>query len=127
MIQRLQLRKRWRMQEYYRFGKLIHYISDAFTYPHNEIYNKSIKEHRSYERMLNCYFKYYITIPQNIPAESVGKSVMDAINLTHQEYLKAPTGMRTDVRYIMKTTNIVLNSLIPETVAFIRQPLRGAI
>jgi hypothetical protein len=93
IIERLQLRKLWGMQEYYRFGKLIHYISDAFTYPHNETYSKSIREHRNYEKMLNCYFKNYITIPKSMPIESFGKSVVDAINLIHQEYLEAPTSI----------------------------------
>ena len=33
----------------YRLGKLIHYIADSFTFPHNEMFHGSLRSHMLYE------------------------------------------------------------------------------
>ncbi len=36
----------------YRLGKLIHYIADSFTFPHNEMFHGSLRSHMLYEDKL---------------------------------------------------------------------------
>ena len=58
----------WGAIEYYRLGKLIHYILDAFTYPHNGIFSGSIMEHR------DCLL--YTSVPlHNIEYETPSKVI----------------------------------------------------
>jgi len=126
MIEKLQQRSRWRMREYYCLGKLIHYVSDAFTYPHNENFVNGIKEHRHYEGRLNYCFKNYIAL-QQIQVENAYKSVIDAVGSLHRQYIIASAGIQNDVRYILETADTVFNMLIPEAAGVTEQPLKGIV
>lgn len=115
MIDTLQKNKDWGMREYYRFGKLIHYLSDAFTYPHNENFSGSIREHRKYEAELHNCFQRYIILKQCVPNEEKLRSVCEVVELLHRQYLEAEVGKTTDVRYIVLTAATVFRMLMPET------------
>ena len=43
---RLENRTSWTMLDYYTLGKLIHYTTDAFTYPHNDSFTTALQDHR---------------------------------------------------------------------------------
>ncbi|HWS42189.1 MAG TPA: zinc dependent phospholipase C family protein [Pseudoflavonifractor sp.] len=45
--------KKWSPQDYFRLGKLMHYIADAFTCPHNESFTGTLWSHRIYEAHLH--------------------------------------------------------------------------
>lgn len=115
MIDTLQKNKDWGIREYYRFGKLIHYLSDAFTYPHNENFSGSIREHRRYEAELHNRLQRYIFLKQCVPNESRCQSASEVVELLHRQYLKAETGKTTDVRYIVMATGTVYRMIMPET------------
>ena len=112
-IGKLQQCQHWKLKEYYRLGKLMHYIADAFTYPHNENYREGIRYHRSYEKNLHGFIQNQIMVWQNRREEFWNVSVPEAINLWHLQYLKASIGVNTDVYYIVKTTNMAFNLLLP--------------
>ncbi len=116
-IQKLQKDGQWNIKDYYRLGKLIHYISDAFTYPHNDFYEDSILEHRVYEGELNTHFKNNIKSPKKAPLSSTGNSVMDSVRLIHKQYSEALNDIQTDMEFIIRTAEIVFNGLISETAA----------
>ena len=116
-IQKLQKDGTWTMKDYYRLGKLIHYISDAFTYPHNDFYEESIIEHRVYEGKLNSYFKDNIKCPKKEPLNNTGNSIMDAVRLIHKQYTDAMKDVYTDMDFIIHTAEIVFNRLITEAAA----------
>jgi len=115
MIDTLQKNKDWGMREYYRFGKLTHYLSDAFTYPHNENFSGSIREHRRYETELHKRFQRYIILKQCVPNEGQDRSACEVVELLHRQYLDAEPGKTTDVRYIVLTAATVFRMLMPET------------
>lgn len=115
IIIKLQKSEKWGILEYYRLGKLIHYISDAFTYPHNEIFKDSIKEHRNYEMKLQGCLIKYIFVRQSWMNEFRGQPVNEIIFITHQQYLKSAADLYTDVNYIIKTSSIVYQILISKT------------
>ncbi len=116
-IEKLQNSGSWKMKDYYRLGKLIHYISDAFTYPHNESYDESIREHRIYEGKLNCHFKNNINIPQYVTIESMGSSVIETVRMIHRQYSDAVKDISTDMAFIVNAAEIVFNSLVSEASA----------
>ena len=106
----LQLRDVESVLAWYRLGKLVHYMSDAFTHAHNACFGGTIREHRSYEMQLQEKF---------LPAleEQPGQwhmdvdGVMDMIRSEHDKYLSQPVGPETDVRYVLRTVHTAFISL----------------
>ena len=112
-IQHLQARERWTMWQYYTLGKLTHYLADAFTYPHNEIFPDGLMDHHRYETDLRAYLESYLE-EQPLPAESADGSLTAAIAELHQEYLEAErSGMSQDVRYILAATGLLVEECCP--------------
>ena len=116
MIGQLERTKRWGIKEYYRLGKLIHYISDAFTYPHNEHCSESLKGHLRYEGELHNSFRDFVAAPQKKPEESAS-SVEEYVLSAHRRYVNASAGVSTDMPYIVDTTRTAFCLLIPESEA----------
>lgn len=61
----------------YLLGKLIHYIADAFTFPHNNVFKRNLVQHCKYENKL------------------------------HQAYLNGERICATDYQYILNATTLV--------------------
>ncbi|MGI5970363.1 MAG: zinc dependent phospholipase C family protein [Oscillospiraceae bacterium] len=124
-IGRLQKSRRWGMLHYYRLGKLIHYVSDSFTYAHNERFGNKISEHRQYELKLQAFFSDYILKQQSMLLRLGEQNLEETISLIHKQYLKTKAGILTDARYIFVAAGLVFNQLIPEARA--GQACRAAI
>lgn len=52
-------KRKWGVLEYYKFGKSIHYVCDAFTFPHNEEYEGGLLNHHKYEKLLGKRIKQF--------------------------------------------------------------------
>lgn len=114
MSRRLTQREKWRMLDYYRLGKLIHYTSDAFTYAHNDTFRESIHEHRCYEAKLQRCFKINLAIERRAARrEEVEETVIAAIRESHERYMEAARSVLTDVEYILRMTEQVFCHLVP--------------
>ncbi|MEG0779640.1 MAG: zinc dependent phospholipase C family protein [Oscillospiraceae bacterium] len=111
---KLEARETWRLLDYYRLGKLIHYTSDAFTFAHNETFLEDIRAHRSYEAKLQRYFKTTLALQYNAESQQCYDSVMAAIEAAHDRYMEAATSIATDVTYILEMAGQVFASLIPQ-------------
>ena len=48
------------MRDFYRLGTLMHYLADAFTYPHTDAFCGDLQAHRAYERELHETFSSYL-------------------------------------------------------------------
>jgi hypothetical protein len=99
------------MLKYYRLGKLIHYLSDAFTSPHNVAY--SVTNHALYEIKLHNKLEEGIAASSGLPQSSTG-TVAEYILSTHQQYNGASQGLKTDVQYIIGSADVVFRRLVPE-------------
>lgn len=117
-------KKHWGAREYYYFGKLLHYVADAFTLPHNRIFKGNLREHCRYEKELHKSFLYTLsrrTCPpegdciaacpkgymlqelQKQPAQKRGRcNGLDCIKKLHEEYLQQAGNCENDCRYILK-------------------------
>jgi hypothetical protein len=110
-VEKLQKNDSWSMLKYYRLGKLIHYLSDAFTSPHNVSFN--VANHALYEIKLHSQLEKGIADSSGIAPKSA-ESVAEYILSTHRQYDRASQGLKTDVQYILDATDVVFRRLIPE-------------
>lgn len=110
-LQRCGCRGLW---DYYRLGKLIHYISDAFTYPHNQHYGGSLKGHVLYEEKLHDCFRNCVSEAVGIPGEEPDCPVGAVILGAHRQYVETAADPLTDLKYILETTCAVFRFLVPE-------------
>ncbi len=101
-----------------RLGVITHYIADYFTFPHNKVFDGSMKEHITYEFSLMDYLKKYLTngeldkytIPNNI-FYSVDH-ICEFIKETHVKYLEVVEKISTDCRFIVEMTVQVVMSVL---------------
>lgn len=96
-FKKLQGREKWGLRDYYRFGKLIHYLADAFTYPHNESFTGTLWEHRIYETHLHPHFSAYLRqCKKNSETENL-KDISAFIAGLHGQYARLPGA---DMRFV---------------------------
>lgn len=99
--------------KYYRLGKLMHYVADAFTSPHNDVF--SAADHIDYEKRLHIQLIMDIADPFGIFQSRVGGSLIEYFAKKHQEYLDAWQSPHTDVQFILEATAVVFRQLMPKT------------
>lgn len=49
-------RRKWNLLDWYRFGKVVHYVTDRFTHPHTLGYREGFFKHVAYEEELHDRF-----------------------------------------------------------------------
>lgn len=97
---------------YYRLGKLMHYLADAFTYPHNECFPGSIRQHVEYEHRMH---RRFAALPEEIP--EAGDRILSGVRpwelfrKRHEQYLERRKSEGDDIYYILRTTNEILHCL----------------
>lgn len=112
-IRLLQQRQHWTLWQYYTLGKLTHYLADAFTYPHNDIFPEGPLDHHRYESELRRYFASYLAQRQ-LRRETLGRDLAEALEDLHRQYLAAPgAGVDQDVRYILQANLLLMAGCLP--------------
>ncbi len=111
IAKRLEKKDRLRLPDYYRLGKLIHYVTDAFTYAHNADFPRDLKLHRSYEwKLLDCFRDYLRELPA-LPCFQ-GQTVMETIHENHRHYLTAGGDIHTDSQFSITVCCCILGMLV---------------
>jgi len=114
LVRRLKRSHRRNILNFYRLGKLMHYVSDAFTYSHNPGFGGQIKGHHYYEKNLADCFRSQPFRDAALPkgkSDSAERIFLDA----HRQYTETAAGLSTDLDYILKVTGSVFRLLVPET------------
>ncbi len=99
-------------------GQIIHYVADYFTYPHNEIYDGSLKDHCVYEKMLKFSLREYIRSGeaqrnQKQPTRfDTPQALFAFIQKAHEEYLKMKHSVEEDCLYIVRICHQVVTSIL---------------
>ena len=111
-IERLRCREKWNLWHYYTLGKLTHYLADAFTYPHNDHYPKSITCHHDYERQLR------LCLARRLPASArwrarPPKDLVEGLEELHRRYVSAASDLSRDVSYILQATALLMAGCAP--------------
>lgn len=99
-------------------GIVTHYIADYFTFPHNSLFNGSVKEHINYEFRLMDYFREYLSsgradifLLNGNNFDSV-ESIFDYIKQKHAEYIKSIKEISIDCQYIAQLCISVVKSIL---------------
>lgn len=99
-------------------GQVIHYIADYFTFPHNDIYQGSIKDHCRYEKQLKSTLNEYIQSGEAQKNRKEAKNfktpeaLLDYVWKAHKEYLKVKKSTMEDCKYIVGVCHTVVEAVI---------------
>lgn len=121
-IRRLQARHHWTLWQYYTLGKLTHYLADAFTYPHNDIFPNSMLDHHRYESDLRLYLAGYLS-QRRLRREELRRDLTEALGDLHRQYLAdSSVGIDQDVRYILRANLLLMAGCLPPSVRVCAKP-----
>lgn len=99
-------------------GVISHYLADYCTFPHNEIFKGSIKEHCTYERDLKFAFRAYVKTDEAKHVReknNVFRSVDEIFKFIlemHAKYLKAIKEIKIDCMYIVELCHKVIDAIL---------------
>ena len=114
---RLERGKLGKLSRSFLLGKLIHYVADAFTYPHNAMFKGSLRQHCQYETELHGYVNTMIKedcvkmrkLPENADAieyvEAMHKCYEALERTDHTGY--SETELQADFYYITSAISMV--------------------
>ena len=94
-------------------GEICHYMTDFFTYPHNDdIYEHNLLAHYVYEKQ-NFQLQYMIGASPIIPPTTVD-TLVNRISTMHEAYRTStkPHGINDDLQHICIATATVVLSII---------------
>lgn len=111
-LTKLQGKRSWRLREYYRLGKLMHYLSDSFTYPHNDIFTGTLGEHCRYEARLHSCFAAYLKQGGKESTKNFPQNARVYIDEFHRQYMRTAGDVNNDAHFITQATSQVMGILI---------------
>lgn len=115
VISRLQGRTMLKWHDYYRMGRLTHYVVDAFTYAHNVNFPGTLPEHRSYELALKKSFGDFLSHRRPNPVHT-RKPLFEALSDEHAKYQRLPASPMKDMKYIEMLACLIFSELaVPQT------------
>ncbi len=90
----------------YRLGKVMHYMADCFTFPHNDSFGGDLKAHMEYEHMLHRKLAamLHITRAEDEFDRAEG-DLWESFMEEHRKYLKSRRGEMDDIRFIIRAAN----------------------
>ena len=108
---------------WYRLGKLLHFVADAFTYPHNSCFPGTLRDHMRYEAQLAVYFRWTLHGGAPVPVQQDSRLLLSMIQAQHERYLSECMGRENDARFILDVACTVFATLtadIPTGVSLIQ-------
>lgn len=116
--QKLVERKRAGIKYYMDLGQISHYLADYFTFPHNKLYQGSLKDHCSYEQKLMDDLKEYLfsrnaeNLTYTLPRFDSAESLCEYIKHSHDEYLAENHNVENDILHIIKINQMAMNAML---------------
>lgn len=100
---------------WYRLGKLLHYLTDAFTYPHNQNFTGNLREHVRYEQHAEKAFEAALLTQKAMPIASETNKLLADFFSKHEQYLQQQPGAETDISFVLEVVPSVFRSLYVKT------------
>lgn len=108
LIYRMEHEKLSGVRKYYVLGKLLHYVADAFTFPHNSAFPGTIVEHCRYEKVLSGCMQEVLRQGRSLrPIYEPQKSLMEQFEQMHEAYEIEEMGYENDCTYILEAATLV--------------------
>ena len=96
---------KWNVMDYFRLGKLIHYIADDFTLAHNEGFSGNLYEHNQYEDQLHSLFAEYLKCKEMFVIRYEPKVKLgELLERLHDKYITSHGGHLCDAKWIVEMT-----------------------
>ena len=101
-----------------RFGEVMHYMADYFTFPHNRNFTGTLYEHNKYEKHLKNHLKRYIESGAvnslKITPVSFGsfQELVVYIRGAHERYLMKERNIAEDIQYILSICFQVIHGIL---------------
>ncbi len=101
-----------------RLGEVTHYLADYFTFPHNEIFHGTLREHCQYEKHLKKALKAYIKSDnvvvnrQIIGTFSKPEDLRNYVLKIHKQYLLCNKNVESDCMYIVSLCHVVVAGIL---------------
>jgi len=111
LIKRLENKKSLNILDFYTIGKLIHYLSDAFTFAHNDSFPGNLQDHRQYESQLHAYVLKSISNGTN-PSLPKRETLFCSVRAAHQAYCRRNHNLEADAKFICNVTAAVIANLL---------------
>lgn len=115
LCSKLENRKKWYLWDYYTLGALMHYVADAFTFPHNEHYTGTMLEHARYEHdELHRTFEQYLKEEfrnEMYAIKNMG-SCGSLFSKLHASYMEAEPAPLCDAKYICKVCTVLCAEIL---------------
>ena len=105
LIKRLESKITLNIWDFYTLGKLVHYLSDAFTFAHNDSFSGNLQDHRQYE-METISNGATLTLPKR-------ESLFCSVRAAHQTYCRCKHNFEADAKFICSITAAVIANLLP--------------
>lgn len=99
----------------YRLGKLMHYIADSFTYPHNDSFHGSLRAHMLYEDELEVSLQEHMEEEGFRPsAKLTVDDVAEYVRRRHEDYMAKEGSTDNDSSFILESCASVAWALATE-------------
>ncbi|MDD3541634.1 MAG: zinc dependent phospholipase C family protein [Petrimonas sp.] len=94
--------------DFFKLGNMLHYAADAFTWPHNEFWRKSLVQHAVYEAKLHERFTQALNTGSERIESLYSASLQQYFESAHDDYRNARHDMKTDCQYIIRVCKTML-------------------
>ena len=112
LIKKLEKGRMGTVRQSFILGKLVHYVADSFTYPHNSIFPGTLREHCQYETELHDYVNKMISsVGVNMDSIDDELDIVEYLREMHDRYASAVPGCENDYRYITNAISVVTERL----------------
>lgn len=97
---------------YLKLGWILHYVEDYFTYPHNNIFEGTIKEHYTYEKKMTRWMREGALEKMPMPVcKRLGsvEEIQERLQELHDKYLSEEMCYENDTAYMRQMISEILN------------------
>ena len=121
MIDKLKNKENWSAFDFFKLGKFIHYVTDAFTYTHNDMFTGSVRQHVVYEEELHDAMDYLWNNKEFKFKDEI--EVDNLYNYYEKMHEKALPGLTTDIMYIKEVCTFFINTLLGKYIEVEEEPV----
>lgn len=115
-LRSLQRKSKLNILDFYEIGKVVHYIADDFTYPHNEEFSENLSEHCRYEKDLHPHFETYLSERNlneiSLDEDAVETDPLSYLDDSHKKYRQEDPSYSRDSQYATKVSEKVVSKLL---------------
>lgn len=97
--------------DYFVLGTVLHYVADAFTWPHNAFWVNSLREHMTYESKLHREFLRALEADRGMRG-AAGALPLYSYRCLHRKYTDEFHSPKTDCRYIISACKLLLGECL---------------